>query len=94
MTISLGLAAAVGAAACTGNSGTSSPTAPTASPTITGAWVRTFSDSSGSMMRAGLNSEMMNNAQWTIVQSGGMFSGTMKFPPPRNVSGERKRVAP
>jgi hypothetical protein len=23
---------------------------------------------------------MMNNAQWTIVQGGGTFSGTMRFP--------------
>jgi hypothetical protein len=74
------LAAGVAAAACTGSSGTSSPAAPTASQTMTGTWVGTTVDSSGSMMGAGLTTAMMNNAQWTIVQSGRTFSGTMKFP--------------
>jgi hypothetical protein len=65
---------------CAGNSDTSSPTQPTAVQTVTGTWVGTTTDSSGSMMGAGLTPAMMNSAQWTITQSGSMFSGTMKFP--------------
>ena len=75
------LAATVGAAACTSATSPSMPTAPssTASTTMTGAWVGSASDSSGSMMGAGLTSAMMNNAHWSITQTGNTFSGTMQF---------------
>ena len=77
------LAATMGAAACGG--GTMAPSMPTApssttSTTMTGTWVGTASDSSGSMMGAGLTPAMMNNAQWSITQTGNTFSGTMQFP--------------
>lgn len=69
-----------GTLGCAGNSGISSPAAPTTSQTLTGVWVGTTSDSSGSMMGAGLTPGMMSSVQWTITESGNTFSGTMKFP--------------
>ena len=68
---------AMGTAACGG--GATAPSTPVASSTMTGAWAGIASDSSGSMMGAGLTTAMMNNAQWTITQSGNAFSGTMQF---------------
>jgi hypothetical protein len=75
------LAGTVAIAACGGNAASSMSTAPssTASATMTGAWLGTASDSSGSMMGAGLTSAMMNNAHWSITQTGNTFSGTMQF---------------
>ena len=58
--------------ACGGT--TTSPTSPSAQ-TMSGSWVGRTSDSSGSMMGAGLTS-----AQWAVMQSGTSFSGTMQFP--------------
>lgn len=47
---------------------------------MTGARVGTSSDSSGSMMGAGVTTAMMNNTQWTVTQNGNGFTGTMQFP--------------
>jgi hypothetical protein len=63
--------------ACGG--GAPTPTTPSA-PTMSGSWAGVTSDSSGSMMGAGLTSAQMNNAQWTVTQNGGSFAGTMQFP--------------
>ena len=73
------LLAAAMTVACTGSS-TSSPTTPTTAATMTGAWLGTASDSTGSMMGAGLTSSMMANTAWTITQTGSTFTGTMQFP--------------
>jgi hypothetical protein len=76
-----GIAILVAATLATGAcGGTASPTTPSASTTMTGAWVGTASDSSGSMMGSGLTTSMMNNTQWTLTQIGSTFSGTMQFP--------------
>lgn len=83
--IALGLALAVTASACGGNSSSgmmggsptpTAPTSPTSSPTMTGTWLGTASDSTGSMMGAG----MMGTPTWTITQTGNSFSGTMQLP--------------
>jgi hypothetical protein len=62
--------------ACGG--GTTSPTSPSGH-TMSGSWLGSTSDSSGSMMGAGLTSAQMSNAQWTITQNGASFAGTMQF---------------
>jgi hypothetical protein len=54
-------------------------TGPSPTLTMTGGWVGTTSDSTGSMMGAGLNASMMTNTTWTITQTGSTFSGTMRF---------------
>ena len=63
--------------ACGGT--TMSPTSPSGQ-TMSGSWVGSTSDSSGSMMGAGLTSAQMTSAQWTVTQSGASFAGTMQFP--------------
>lgn len=63
--------------ACTGST-SSSPTSPS-TPTMSGSWVGSASDSSGSMMGAGLTTAMMNTTQWMLTQNGSAFSGTMQF---------------
>ena len=75
--VDLVLTAALISVACTGSTA-SSPTSPS-TPTMSGFWVGSSSDSTGSMMGAGLTAAMMNNTQWTVKQSGGTFSGTMQF---------------
>lgn len=74
----LSLAAALTSAACAGG-GSSMPNSPTATATITGSWAGTASDSTGSMMGAGLTTSMMGNMSGTITQNGNTFSGTMRF---------------
>ena len=64
-------------AACAGTA--PSMTGPSATSTMTGSWVGTASDSTGSMMGAGLTVSMMNNTTWTVTQSGSSFSATMRF---------------
>jgi hypothetical protein len=71
------LVAAFATVACAG--GTTSPTSPS-TQTMSGSWVGSTSDSSGSMMGAGLSSAQMTNAQWRLTQNGASFSGTMQFP--------------
>lgn len=71
----LGTVAALTAGGCGG----SSPTSPTASATMSGSWVGSTSDSSGSMMGAGLSSSMAANATWAITQTANNISGTMQF---------------
>ena len=64
-------------AACGGSA--TSPTAPSASNTMTGTWVGSLSDSSGSMMGAGMSTAMMSNATVTITQNGTTLSGAARF---------------
>ena len=73
----LSMSIALVTAACTGSS---SPTTPSTSATMTGAWTGTSSDSTGSMMGAGLTASMMGNTSWSITQNGNAFTGTMQFP--------------
>ena len=73
----ISLAAALSTAACAGTG--PSVTGPSQTPTMTGSWAGNTSDSTGSMMGAGLTVSMMNNTTWTITQSGSTFSGTMRF---------------
>lgn len=70
-----GVLVALVAAGCTA----ASPAAPTAH-TMTGTWTGPASDSTGSMMGAGLTSAMMASTTWTVTQNGNAFSGTMQFP--------------
>lgn len=63
--------------ACSGSS--TSPTGPSGQ-TMSGSWIGSTADSSGSMMGAGLTSAQMTNAQWMVTQNGTSFSGTMQFP--------------
>ena len=74
----IGVVTAFLATACGGS--TSSPTRPGVSATMTGTWVGSASDSTGSMMGAGMSASMMGNTTWTITQTGSAFSGTMQFP--------------
>jgi len=71
------LVALVGAA-CTNGSGT--PMGPSSGQTMSGTWVGAASDSTGSMMGAGLTSAMMASTTWTVTQTGNAFNGTMQFP--------------
>ena len=74
LTLGFVLLAALAASAC----GASSPASPSVS-TMTGTWVGTSADSSGSMMGAGLSGTMMAGTSWTITQTGETFTGTMQF---------------
>lgn len=86
--LAIALTGALTAAACTGSTSSMStnsmmsPTAatPTANTAITGAWVGTTSDSTGTMMGAGLSPSMMSNMTWQITQNGNAFTGVMQFP--------------
>lgn len=71
------LLAILATAAC---SGTVAPTGPTAAATMSGTWVGTSADSTGTMMGAGMSASMMGNTSWNVTQTGGTFSGTMQFP--------------
>lgn len=72
------LLAALLSAACGNGSGT--PMSPSVGGTMTGTWVGTSSDSTGSMMGAGLTSAMVASTTWTLTQTGNVFNGTMQFP--------------
>lgn len=61
-------------------SGSVTPTGPSGGGSVTGTWVGTASDSTGSMMGAGLTSAMMASTTWTVTQTGNAFNGTMQFP--------------
>ncbi len=74
----VGFVAALTATACGGS--TSSPTSPGVSTSMTGTWLGSSADSTGSMMGAGLSASMMGNTTWNITQTGSAFSGTMQFP--------------
>jgi len=71
----LGIAAVLLAAGCS----TSSPASPSRSAALSGTWGGSTSDSTGSMMGAGLSTSMMANTTWTITQNGSSFSGNMQF---------------
>lgn len=76
-TLGLVMLVALSASAC----GASSPAAPSVpgTTTLTGTWVGTSADSSGSMMGAGLSATMMAGTSWTITQTDETFTGTMQF---------------
>ena len=65
------------AAACAGGNG--SPVAPSTDNSLTGTWVGSLSDSSGSMMGAGMSPAMMSNATVTITQNGMTLTGAARF---------------
>ena len=65
--------------ACGGNSATPVAPSPPASA-ITGTWVGTAADSSGSMMGAGMSSSAAAAMTWQLTQNGTAFSGTVQFP--------------
>ena len=54
-----------------------SPTSQLAS--LSGTWIGSVSDSSGSMMGAGMSPGMMGRMTWQITQTGNTFTGTMQF---------------
>lgn len=80
------IAVAAVSVACVGNGSTSTgmmtpataPT-PTASSTLNGTWTGAASDSTGTMMGAGLLPPMMGNMTWEITQTGNTFAGVMRF---------------
>lgn len=82
------LIGALAAGACTRGStaGSMMPTSPTtqsgpvSGAVVTGTWVGTVSDSSGTMMGAGLSAAMMGNMTWQIAQTGNALTGVMQFP--------------
>jgi hypothetical protein len=82
----LTVVAALATVACASESSTlgriGNPVTPSGSSTtaITGAWVGQASDSSGTMMGAGMSTAMMANMTWQITQTGDSFTGTMQFP--------------
>jgi hypothetical protein len=65
--------------------GSDSPTSPvTPSPmaratSATGTWIGSLSDSTGTMMGAGLTSVMMTNASLGLTQTGSALNGQMQF---------------
>jgi hypothetical protein len=71
----LAIASAVAVAGCGGGMMTS-PAKPTPAATITGTWVGSASDSSGTMMGSGTS---MGGATWSLSQTGSTFSGTMSM---------------
>lgn len=80
------LTATVFAAACGSSTSQTAPTAPTTpggstsgTSSLTGTWVGAATDSTGSMMGAGMTSAMFDNMTWNIVQTGNTFTGTMQF---------------
>lgn len=83
------LVASLGVVACGGSSGSSTmPTnpitpsgqTPPSTVGIAGTWVGQASDSSGTMMGAGMSPAMMGNMTWQVTQTGNTFTGTMQFP--------------
>lgn len=56
------------------------PVGPSTAASLTGTWIGTVSDSTGSMMGAGLSAAMMSRMTWQITQTGNTFTGTMQFP--------------
>ena len=74
----LGLAACGAQSPATRNPVGPSPSNPSAS--LSGTWIGSVSDSSGSMMGAGLSAAMMAQMTWQITQTGNTFTGIMQFP--------------
>lgn len=68
---------ACGGSSQPGNPVSPSPSVPPAS--LTGTWTGVASDSSGSMMGAGMSAAMMNQMTWRITETGNTFQGTMQF---------------
>ena len=81
--IILAVSTALWTTAC-GTTSTSSlnpvaPTTPVSSSSLTGTWAGAASDSSGTMMGAGLTTSMMNGMTWQVTQNGSTFSGSIQF---------------
>ncbi len=58
-----------------------SATSPTSgTSTVSGTWIGPASDSTGTMMGAGMSPSMMGNMTWQITQTGNTFTGVMQFP--------------
>lgn len=69
-----------GAVAACGSQSTA-VTGPTSAATMTGNWVGTAADSSGSMMGSGMSGATAGSTTWQVVaQNGSAFSGTMHLP--------------
>ncbi len=47
---------------------------------VSGTWTGAASDSSGTMMGAGMSASMMANMTWQITQTGNTFTGVVQFP--------------
>jgi hypothetical protein len=46
---------------------------------LTGTWIGTTTDSTGTMMGAGLSPSMQSNMTWNLTQTGTSFDGTVQF---------------
>ncbi len=58
----------------------SSPMTPSTNvASMTGTWTGSASDSTGSMMGAGMSASMMSGMTWQITQTGNTFTGSMQF---------------
>jgi len=77
------VAAALATVACgAGSMMPSSPSMPSGqtSSAVSGTWAGAASDSTGTMMGAGMSASMMGNMTWQITQTGNTFTGFMQFP--------------
>ena len=72
------MAMAVAGTGCGGGRGV--PLAPTPMAMLEGTWVGSATDSTGSMMGAGLSRDMMGGMTWIVKGDGSTFSGTVQFP--------------
>jgi hypothetical protein len=77
MFLLIAFAASVVAAAC--GSQSAGVTSPSSTATLTGNWVGSASDSSGSMMGSGMSGATAGATTWQLTQSGSAFSGTMRL---------------
>jgi hypothetical protein len=76
MLLLIAFAVSVVAAAC--GSQSAGVTSPSSTATLTGNWVGSASDSSGSMMGSGMPGATAGATTWQLTQSGSAFSGTMR----------------
>jgi len=77
MFLLIAFAGSVVAAAC--GSQSVGVTSPSSTATLTGNWVGSASDSSGSMMGSGMSGATAGATTWQLTQSGSAFSGTMRL---------------
>ena len=66
------------AVAC--GSQSAAPSGPSAAVSMSGNWIGTASDSSGSMMGSGMSGSAAGTTSWQLIQNGSAFSGTMHLP--------------
>jgi hypothetical protein len=76
MLLPIAFAASLVAAAC--GSQSTAVTSPSSTATLSGNWVGSASDSSGSMMGSGMSGATAGATTWQLTQSGSAFSGTMR----------------